>query len=127
MTAARQGAPGATRVCPHCRETILESATVCPKCRHHLKVGARATAGSQATVPSFSVLDVDGTIQHPDVGEPWEYSVAVFVRDEGGKELSHHVVGVGALNPGERRTFSLAVEVFVPPGKTVRTPSENGG
>ena len=26
-----------TRVCPHCKATILASAAVCPSCRHHLR------------------------------------------------------------------------------------------
>ena len=34
--AVAQGS-GATRTCPHCRATILESAIVCPGCRHHLR------------------------------------------------------------------------------------------
>ena len=37
MSAARPGTAGATRVCPHCKATILESASVCPACRGHLR------------------------------------------------------------------------------------------
>ena len=33
----RLGAPGKTRICPHCKTTILESANVCPSCKHHLR------------------------------------------------------------------------------------------
>jgi hypothetical protein len=127
MTTARQGAPGATRVCPHCRQTILESATVCPVCRHHLRVGTRTTAGTGTEAAAVSPLRVEATIQHPEVGEPWEYSVMVSVRDERGQEVSRHVVGVGAMQPNERRSFEVSVEVFMPAGTTVRPVGSGGG
>ena len=65
-------------------------------------------------MPSFSALKIDGSIQHPEAGEAWEYSVVVSIRNERGEEVSRQVVGVGALQPGERRTFSFGVEVFTP-------------
>ena len=120
MSTARQGAPGDTRVCPHCRNTILESAAICPVCRHHLRVGTRTTAGTGAAAASFSPLRVESTIRHPDVGEGWEYSVLLTVRDERGEEVSRQVMGVGGLRPNEQRSFVLEVEVFTPAGTTVR-------
>ena len=39
MSTVRPGEPGATRQCPHCRETILESAVVCPSCGKPTRVG----------------------------------------------------------------------------------------
>lgn len=36
----------------------------------------------------------------------------VSVKNERGEEVTRQVVGVGALAPGEARTFSFAVEVF---------------
>ena len=111
MTPVRQGAPGATRICPHCRQTILESASVCPACRHHL----RSLPGEKPVAPeSLSALRVEGTIQHPRDGEPWEYSIIVSVRDEAGSEVARHVAGVGVMRHSERRSFTLAVEVFAP-------------
>jgi hypothetical protein len=78
-------------------------------------------------VPAFSPLRVEGTIRHPDVGEPWEYSVVISIKNEKGEEVARQVVGVGALQPQEHRTFSLAVEVFTGtatknsgPGSTAR-------
>lgn len=112
MTPAWQSAPGATRSCPHCRQTILESASVCPACRHHL----RFVAGEERRAPStFSPLRVEGTILHPSDGGAWEYSIVVSVLDEAGSELSRHVAGVGVMRPSERRSFALGVEVFAPP------------
>ena len=90
---------------------ILESANVCPVCRHHLRVDQRM---SESTHPSFSALRVEGTIRHPPAGESWEYSVMVSIRNDRGEEISRQVVGVGALNSAEQRTFTLAVEVFTP-------------
>ena len=39
----------------------------------------------------------------------------ISVRNERGEEVTRQVVGVGALQPGEERTFTFAVEVFAPP------------
>lgn len=111
MSTARQGAAGTTRSCPHCRATILDSASVCPACKHHLRFDPGA---AQRAVPTDVPLRVEGTLRHPPNGEAWEYSVMVSVKNERGEEVSRQVVGVGALNPSEQRTFTLAVEVFVP-------------
>lgn len=111
MSVTRQSAPGATRVCPHCRATILESAAVCPSCRHHLRFEPGA---AQRAAPSFSPLRVEGTIRHPPAGEAWEYSVTLSIRNERGEEVSRQVMGVGALGASEVRSFTLAVEVFTP-------------
>ncbi len=127
----QQGAPGATRVCPHCRQTILDSASVCPACRHHL----RFVEGEKPQAPaSFSPLRVEGTIQHPRPGEVWEYSVLVSVLDDGGKEVARHIAGVGVMRASERRSFAVAVDVFVrdetatatAPAPRVASPSPRG-
>jgi hypothetical protein len=121
MSIARQGAAGTTRICPHCRTEILESAAVCPACRHHLRFELGA---ARRAAPSFSPLMVEGTIRHPEVGESWEYSVLLSIRNDRGEEIARKVVGVGALNPAEKRTFTLAVEVFTP--GAVKTPGPSG-
>ncbi|MBM4186253.1 MAG: hypothetical protein FJ206_02970 [Gemmatimonadetes bacterium] len=113
MSSARAGAAGATRNCPHCRTTILESASVCPACRHHLRFDPGAAGGAR-TAPTAIPLKVDGTIRHPAGADPWEYSVVVAIKNEKGEDVARHVVGVGALQGGEGRTFSLTVEVFSP-------------
>jgi hypothetical protein len=53
-------------------------------------------------------------IEHPAVGEPWEYSVLLSIRNERGEEITRHVVGVGVLQPSDRRSFTVDVEVFKP-------------
>lgn len=40
--------------------------------------------------------------------------MVVSITNERGDEVTRHVVGVGALQPGEERAFSLSVEVFTP-------------
>jgi hypothetical protein len=109
------GTVGRTRACPHCKATILESAAICPQCRHHLKHGAAGT-GPDAT-PKFSALNVEGTLRHAQRGGDWEYSVVLSIRNERGEEISRQVVGVGALRPTEARTFTLSVEVATPGGR----------
>jgi hypothetical protein len=109
------GTAGRTRVCPHCKATILESAPVCPQCRHHLRFVA---GGGSAPAPEgFSALRVEGTVEHTERGGNWEYSVVLSIRNERGEELSRQVVGVGALRPAESRTFTLSVEVLTPGGR----------
>jgi len=74
MSNLRPGSPGATRECPHCRETILESAAVCPACRHYLRFDA---APVPERAPALTPLCIEGSIRHPADGEPWEYTVVV--------------------------------------------------
>jgi hypothetical protein len=107
MSSVRPGIPGATRECPHCRETILESAAVCPACRHYLRYDAVADAPQ---APAVTPLRIEGSIRHPSDGEAWEYTVVVSIRNDRGEEIDHKLVGVGAMNPNEQRTFTLSVE-----------------
>jgi len=105
MNAARPGTTGAIRTCPHCKATILESAAVCPACRGHLRLDAPAVDAAQRFVP----LQVEGTISAPAEGA-FEYTMVVLIRDQAGKEIGRHVAGVGAVFPGESRSFSVSVE-----------------
>lgn len=114
MSAARPGTLGATRACPHCRETILESASVCPACRHYLRVDAGAGA---AAVPAITPLRIEGGIRHPGDAEPWEYTVVVTIRNDRGEEISRKLIGVGALEANEQCTFALTVEAVAAKGK----------
>ncbi len=94
--------------CPHCGERILRSAVSCPACQRRLRFDAGAQASSAA--PASSLLHVEGTIRHPPNERALEYSVAVQVRDAQGAIVARHVVGVGAIYPGDARTFTLQVE-----------------
>ena len=117
---ARPGIAGATRQCPHCRETILESAVVCPQCKHHLRYGA--VAAGDAPEPALTPLRIEGSIRHPAAGEPWEYTVVVTIRNDRGEEIGRKLIGVGALNPNEQRSFTLTVEATLPGAKGARDP-----
>ena len=124
--AARPVAPGKTRSCPHCKATILESLSICPGCLHHLRFDQEA---ARRQVAAKSALRVDGIIQHPNAEEPWEYYVTIAVRNERGEEVARQVVGVGALQGTEKRTFSLSVEVLPPqaPPAPVTAPAVKPG
>ena len=113
MSTMRRTPAGATRTCPHCRAVILQSTSVCPSCRKHLRFAA---AGGDAAVPTFSPLRVEGTIRHPNNGEAWEDAVTVTITNERGVEITRQIVGVGAIKPSELRNFLVAVEVFAPEG-----------
>jgi hypothetical protein len=110
MNTGRATTPGKTRTCPHCKANILDSASVCPACHHHLRFDTAA----ERQAPSFSPLRIEGTIRHPPVGEPWEYCVVLAICNDRGEEIARQVVGVGALQAAEVRTFNLWVEVFAP-------------
>lgn len=107
MSSLRPGTAGATRSCPHCKATILESSSVCPACKGHLRFEPGA-AQRESSTP----LRVDGTIRQPATGGPAEYSVLLSIRNERGEEITRQVLGVGALRPDEERTFTLSVEMF---------------
>jgi hypothetical protein len=110
---ARVGTPGKTRVCPHCKTTILESASVCPGCNHHLRFDRNANVESRVQ-PTFSALRVEGAFQNPENANAWEYSVVVSIRNDRGEEVARKVIGVGALEPKEGRTVTLSVDVIAP-------------
>lgn len=120
MNAPRAGAPGATRTCPHCRETILASAAVCPACRHHLRF-AEGAAGALGSAPQAQTpLRVEGQLRNPSDAGTWEYSMVLTIRNERGEEIARRLVGVGAMQPDESRTFTLSVEM-TPTGVGKRT------
>ncbi len=126
MSSGRPGAAGATRTCPHCKTTILQSSVRCPSCRHYLRFDTPADAAADgAAAQATNALQVEGTIRHPAEGGAWEYSVVMVVRDEDGKELNRQVVGVGAMFPGDERSFSLSVEV-TPTNDRRRGPRRGG-
>jgi hypothetical protein len=124
VSPARPGSAGSTRTCPHCKATILESASVCPSCQHHLRFDPAAARRLQQTT---TALRVEGTVRHPSDGEAWEYSMVLSIRNDRGEEIDRKLVGVGAMRPGEQRTFALAVEIFsgddpgAPPGNGKRS------
>ena len=115
MNAPRPGEPGATRTCPHCQETILESAAVCPACKHHVRFEKPVAApydraAAAAAAESVTPLRVEGSIRNPPDGIH-EYSMVLTIRNERGEEIARRLVGVGAMQPGELRTFTLSVEM----------------
>jgi len=112
VSTIRRTPVGATRVCPHCRAVILQSTSVCPSCRKHVRFGT----GEAETAPAFSPLRVEGSIRHPPHGEGWEYAVVITVKNERGEEIIRQLVAVGAIAPGELRTFSFGVDVYAPDG-----------
>jgi hypothetical protein len=113
VNATRPTTVGRTRVCPHCKATILESAAVCPGCNHHLRFGKLTESQQRVAKSAFRV---EGTVKHPAGAEACEYSIVIDVRNERGEQVTRQVVGVGALHPQEMRTFTLSVDLIT--GKT---------
>jgi len=105
-------AVGRTRTCPHCKVTILESATICPACQHHLQFNrAELNARPQNTE---TALRIEGTIKNPKKDDAWEYSVVISIRNERGEEIHRQIVSVGAIQPEELRTITLTMDVSKP-------------
>jgi hypothetical protein len=119
--ASRPVSTGKTRTCPHCKATILESLSICPGCMHHLRFDSEAAKRQVAAAPA---LRVEGIIRHPPLDQPLEYFVIIAIRNDRGEEVTRQVVNVGALQAGEKRTFSLSVEVL-PPAAPVPTKSNS--
>ncbi len=109
---ARPATAGTTRACPHCKATILESAAVCPACRGHLRYDSAAQAANAPV--THSPLRVEGAIRHPGDGPAWEYTMLLTIRNARGEEVARQLVGVGAMQPNEERTFTLSVDVSTP-------------
>ena len=79
---ARPGTAGATRTCPHCKATILESASVCPACRGHLRYDDAALQRAKtATVP----LKIEGTINPPRGETASSTELMVIVENASGR------------------------------------------
>jgi hypothetical protein len=93
---------------------------VCPQCRHYLRFDAGVDA---PLAPALTPLCIEGSIRHPADGEPWEYTVVVSIRNDRGEEIAHKLIGVGAMNPNEQRTFTLSVEAV---SAKVKTPGKGG-
>jgi hypothetical protein len=108
MSVARQGPVGATRICPHCKATVLMSANICPGCQHHLRFNAGSAEPQVAGIPAMRLV---GTIE-PAGSEECEYCVVVAISNERGEKITRQVVGVGALRPGEKHAYSFSVELM---------------
>lgn len=107
--AARPVTAGKTRVCPHCKAVVLESLSICPGCRHHLRFDIEAAQRQDAAVRA---LEVEGEVSPPQDAQPCEYSVVVTVRNNKGQEIARKLVAVGALQSGEHCSVALSVEVL---------------
>ena len=117
MSTVRPGTPGATRACPHCKATILESASVCPACRGHLRYDeASVLREKNKIVP----LSIEGTLVPPAGESTFEYAMVLSIRNERGEEVNRQVIGVGALQAGEERSFTLQVEMTEATGAKAR-------
>ncbi len=124
--ASRPVSTGKTRICPHCKATILESLSICPGCLHHLRFDSEAAKRQVAAAPA---LRVEGMIRHPPLEAPLEYFVIIAIRNDRGErgEVTRQVVNVGALQAAEKRTFTLSVEVLPPsPPANAKSTSTTG-
>jgi hypothetical protein len=108
MNSVVRGSLGATRICPHCKATVLESAAICPGCQHHLRFNSGALEPAAATAPA---VRMQGTIT-TGREEQCEYCVVVMITNDKGEKIARNVVGVGALQPGERHHYSFSVELM---------------
>jgi hypothetical protein len=123
MAAARQSNVGATRVCPHCKATVLQSANICPGCQHHLRFNTVGSSAAEPQTAAVSAMRIEGSIHHPVRDEQCEYCVVVAISNERGEKIARHVVGVGALQPGEKHKYSFSVDLLPVRGAVERKRS----
>ena len=109
MSVARGGTLGATRICPHCKAIVLQSANICPGCQHHLRFNS---VNAEPQAESVSAMRIEGSIRHAARDEGCEYCVVISITNELGEKIARQVVGVGALQPGERHKFSFSVDLM---------------
>jgi hypothetical protein len=109
MSVARAGTLGATRICPHCKAIVLQSANICPGCQHHLRF---SSGNAEPQAESVSALRIDGSISHTARDESCEYVVVISITNERGEKIARQVVGVGALQPGEKHKYSFSVDLM---------------
>lgn len=121
MSSVRAAAPGATRNCPHCKSTVLASASICPACQHHLRFNA---PGAPAPATGYAALQVEGTVRHKQADEPCEFCVVLAIANERGEQITRQVVGVGVLQPAEARRFSVSVNLV--PARTTALKAPGG-
>jgi hypothetical protein len=57
-------------------------------------------------------MRIEGTIHHPVRDEQCEYCVVVSITNERGEKVARQVVGVGALQPGERHKYSFSIDLI---------------
>jgi len=66
---------------------------------------------------AISALRVEGTVRQPVDADAWEYSMVLSIRNDRGEEIDRKLIGVGAMRPGEQRTFALSVEIYAGSGE----------
>lgn len=120
MNVARPGSLGATRVCPHCKATVLQSASICPGCQHHLRFNVAPSEPASRAIPA---MRIEGSIEHANRAEACEYCVVIAITNERGEKIARQVVGVGALQPGERHQYSFSVDVI--PARPLPVPPKS--
>ena len=109
MSVARAGTLGGTRICPHCKAVVLQSANICPGCQHHLRFNS---GNAEPQAESKSAMRIEGTIRHTARDERCEYVVVISITNERGEKIARQVVGVGALQPGEKHKYSFSVDLM---------------
>ena len=120
VNVVRQGSLGATRTCPHCKAVVLQSANVCPGCQHHLRFNS---ANAEPQAESVSAMRIEGSIRHKVPDESCEYCVVISIANERGEKIARQVVGVGALQPGERHQYTFSVDLM--PARNVADRKRN--
>ena len=68
-------------------------------------------------------MRIEGIDSSPGPRRACEYCVVVSITNERGEKIARHVVGVGALQPGERHKYSFSVDVMPARAGSVRRAS----
>jgi hypothetical protein len=88
---------------------VLQSANICPGCQHHLRFNS---GNAEPQAEGLPAMRIAGSIHHSARGESCEYCVVVSITNEKGEKITRQVVGVGALQPGEKHKYSFSVDLM---------------
>jgi hypothetical protein len=70
------------------------------------------SANADPQVEAVSAMRIEGSIRHAATDESCEYCVVISITNERGEKIARHVVGVGALQPGERHKYTFSVDMM---------------
>jgi hypothetical protein len=70
------------------------------------------SANAEPQAESVSAMRIEGSIRHAAREESCEYCVVVSITNERGEKIARQVVGVGALQPGEKHKYTFSVDLM---------------
>src|SRR6202021_4267945 len=91
------------------KAVALQAPKFCSGVQPHLRFNSQ---NAEPQAEAVSAMRIEGSIRHAERGESCEYCVVISITNERGEKIARHVVGVGALQPGEKHKYSFSVDLL---------------